>query len=295
MSDASGSCLQGILPWWDCSGGGLCVSSSPIATTDNSTYAASIWNTYTSNAIDTNNTTIADGLSRNVMCHCHPDYTSVVFLWFISPGDCYVHGLTRDILLWIALLSSAIGCGYALLRIACGAPRGRRGCGMSCMAALSLGYPCRTCLRGCVKNSTRDTSTTATSSSLLRCGSRCMKNKDTDTCRNGDSSSSPQSHEHSHNQQPPHRHQQHSSKSSSKESSFSAADNTSTTLADWQVLGARGFPMVVAISLFCLTLYFLGAICAPQVLRVRSSSIIYVPLDVFAYSSYIILTGWIFE
>lgn len=227
MSDASGSCLQGILPWWDCSGGGVCVStpSSPASLITHNV-SSSIWNTYNlSYGISADTTTLANHL---LMCKCHPDYANVVFLWFISPGDCYVHGLARDVLLWIALLSSALGCVYALLRIACGAPRGRRGCAMSCMAALSLGYPCQPCLHVCMRKSSKDKSvpTTKSSSSLSK----------------------------------------HSAAASASGITTSAA----AALADWQVIGARGFPMVVAMSLFFLTLYFLGAICAPQILRVRS-------------------------
>lgn len=179
-------------------------------------------------------------------CECAPGYQNVIPFWISGPtpqlggsepGDCHIHGMTRDILCWIALILSALGFLYSCWRILFGVPRGGRGFLTSLLAAASLGYSCRGLRKRLAIPQVVESSYGPSSRSGN--GSRNTGGAGAG-CYGG-----------------------------SGQSSMHYTKSKALTVGEWQLMGARGLPIYVCISEISMCIYFLTAVASPTYLRVR--------------------------
>jgi len=258
-----------VLNWWTCSGGGTCQLASDTTTSIHLQLHQQQQNAnWVASESSLNSTIPFDYTSPSpqqfLQCVCDAAFANVPPLWLVSAnvsiGDCHIHGPARNVLLWIALVSCILGFAYTLIRMAVALPRGSVLCCSSFVAASSLGFRCKPVHRGLVRMSRRN--------KQWSCG--CCDHPSCD--KDGNSVERAATEDDDKNRHDNHYHRQdNNNRSSTVQNNKKDVSSTPMLLpAVQQILAARGITIHAGLSLLCLGIYFLFAVCLPlDLIRVR--------------------------
>lgn len=289
-----------VLHWWTCSGGGACLPSGDVTHMMNpqQQLPGSPYDSlqqpnpgWLSPNYGTYNDTISSPFDKTVgtrlflQCVCDAAFANVSPLWLIPAnatiGDCHIHGTARNTLLWIALVSCILGFVYTLIRMAVALPRGGVFCCSSFVAASSLGFRCKPIHRGLVQLSRRNKHR---SCRWTHC---CYSTRDNDN--DDDNTANGQYHNEDGRLQ--NNNNANGSASASPRHRITTKDTSSSSStpvllpAVQQILAARGISIHAGLSLLCLGVYFLFAVCLPfDLIRVRDHMILYIYIYLRVYT-----------